>query len=207
MTAKPPRKLRRAPRALTLIAFCFIGSSAVRAVNADPAGLQQAAALAASVAAAAGLTGPGAERAAPAAQCPDIAGANEMLAAIRAREAELEARAGEIADRERMLEAVEAKAREQIAAMSAAEKALAATLALADKAAEKDIMNLVAVYETMKPKDAAPIFDAMDIQFAAGFLSRMRKDAAAEILAGMNAERAYSVSVVIASQNARVPKE
>lgn len=208
MTGRRP--LSRSPRALTLIALCFIGSSAVRVVNADPASIQQVAALAAGVSAAAtALTGGEAADVEKAAMvdCPTDTGAAELIAAIRAREKQLAASALRIADRERLLMVAEVKIGEQIDAMMAAEQSLSETLSLADNAAEKDIMRLVAVYESMKPKSAAPIFDAMDVQFAAGFLARMRKDAAAEILAGMSAENAYSVSVVIASRNARVPTE
>jgi flagellar motility protein MotE (MotC chaperone) len=47
----------------------------------------------------------------------------------------------------------------------------------------------------------------MDPVFAAGFLGRMRSDAAAAILAGLPPELAYSISVVLAGRNASVPTE
>jgi flagellar motility protein MotE (MotC chaperone) len=57
----------------------------------------------------------------------------------------------------------------------------------------------------MKPKDAAAIFESMDVTFAAGFLARMNRDAAARLMAGLSAEKAYSISVVMAGRNARAP--
>ena len=77
---------------------------------------------------------------------------------------------------------------------------------LADGAAEKDIQNLTAVYQAMKPKDAAALFETMSPEFAAGFLGRMPPEAAAAILSGMSSEAAYGVSVIVAGRNAEVPK-
>ncbi|MEZ5673973.1 MAG: hypothetical protein R3D81_01625 [Thalassovita sp.] len=80
-------------------------------------------------------------------------------------------------------------------------------MAVADQAAERDIGTLVAVYENMKPKDAAPLFEEMDPNFAAGFLSRMKPEAAAGIMAGLSPNVAYTISVVLAGRNAEAPKE
>ena len=82
------------------------------------------------------------------------------------------------------------------------EDELKATLALADGAAEADIERLTAVYQAMKPKDAAALFETMAPEFAAGFLGRMPPEAAAAILSGMSPEAAYGVSVIVAGRNA-----
>ena len=136
--------------------------------------------------------------------CPEP---EALLRILKEREEQLNARADRIVDRERLLEVAEAKYKDQMARLKAAEDSLSATLALADKAAEKDIARLVEVYESMKPKNAARIIETMDVTFAAGILSRMNGDAAARIMSGMNADRAYAVSVVIAGRNADVPTE
>ena len=80
-------------------------------------------------------------------------------------------------------------------------------MAYADTAAEGDLARLTAVYENMKPKDAAALFEEMDPDFAAGFLGRMRADSAAGIMAGLSPPVAYSVSVLLAGRNANVPKK
>ena len=80
-------------------------------------------------------------------------------------------------------------------------------MATADKAAENDIGRLTAVYENMKPDQAAALFRLMEPSFAAGFLGRMRPDSAAAILAGLEPDLAYSISVVLAGRNADVPRE
>jgi flagellar motility protein MotE (MotC chaperone) len=91
--------------------------------------------------------------------------------------------------------------------MQAVEAELQATLALADGAAEADLDRLTAVYQAMKPKDAAALFETMSPEFAAGFLGRMPPESAAAILSGMSAESAYGVSVIVAGRNAGAPKD
>ncbi|WP_118137306.1 MotE family protein [Oceanicella sp. SM1341] len=198
--SRPRLQLRRrqaAPRALMLVAVCFGGSLALRLTEHGEA-------------IAAEITGQGEEVAAapaPVAGCTADPGANDLLAAIRDREAQLAARETELAGREQMLSIARAKLEEQVAALDDAEKRLAETLAIADKAAEQDVARLVSVYETMNPKAASQIFATMDVGFAAGFLSRMRPESAAAILAGIEADRAYAISATMAGRNARAPTQ
>ena len=81
------------------------------------------------------------------------------------------------------------------------------TVAVADQAAEADVARLVTLYESMKPKEAAPVFEAMAPDFAAGFLARMRPDSAAQVLAGLKPETAYAISLLMAGRNANAPKK
>lgn len=112
----------------------------------------------------------------------------------------------DLAVKERSIEVAKQEVERRIIALEDMENRLRATLAKADQAAEKDIARLTSVYENMKPAQAAPLFEAMEPSFAAGFLSRMRPDAAAGILANVDPQAAYTISVLIAGQNASVPK-
>ena len=47
----------------------------------------------------------------------------------------------------------------------------------------------------------------MTPEFAAGFIGRMRADAAAAIMAGLSPQAAYTISVILAGRNARAPTE
>ncbi|MFZ1470062.1 MAG: hypothetical protein WAT09_13960 [Paracoccaceae bacterium] len=137
--------------------------------------------------------------------CPALPAA--LAAALSEREGRVATQEAAIADREAALALADQAITGRLSALQAAEAELRKTLSLADGAAEEDITRLVAVYETMKPKDAARLFDAMESDFAAGFLSRMRPDAAASVMAGMGPEKAYAVSAIMAGRNANVPKE
>jgi flagellar motility protein MotE (MotC chaperone) len=87
-----------------------------------------------------------------------------------------------------------------------AEDDLEKTMAIANGASEKDLAQLTAVYEAMKPADAAVLFQTMAPEFAAGFLGRMQPTSAAAIMTGMKPDKAYEVSVLLAGRNALAPK-
>lgn len=131
-------------------------------------------------------------------------GLEDLLAAIRAREARVAEAEQRLAERERALELAEEELRRGLAELAEAEAGLEDLLRLADTAAEDDVARLTAVYEAMKPAEAAAVFDQMDPAFAAGLLGRMRADAAASVLAGLPPEKAYALSVVLAGRNAGV---
>ena len=59
---------------------------------------------------------------------------------------------------------------------------------------------LVTMYETMKPKDAAKIFDRLDIKVLIEVASQMRPQQMAAVLAQMNAEAAERLTVELASR-------
>lgn len=130
-----------------------------------------------------------------------------LLKAIQEREAQITEREAYIDRRMQTLAVAEQRIREQMDALSEAEAKLAATLSLADNATEEDVARLTEVYQRMKPAEAAGIFETMDIQFAAGFFSRMRPEASAAIMANLPADLAYSISVVMAGRNANAPRE
>jgi flagellar motility protein MotE (MotC chaperone) len=135
---------------------------------------------------------------------PDIAG---LLDVFRKREDRIARQEAQIADRMQALSVADQTIARKLAALTEAEEKLRATLALADTAAEDDLIRLTAVYQNMKPAEAAALFEEMDPQFAAGFLGRMDPAAAAGVLAGLSPQAAYSVSVILAGRNANVPKD
>ena len=71
---------------------------------------------------------------------------------------------------------------------------------------DTDIKHLAQMYGSMKPDQASLIFDKMDANFAAGFLRQLPSDQAGLILANMETEKAYVVSVRLASMNDDIRK-
>lgn len=139
------------------------------------------------------------------AECPAPPAA--LAAALAEREAEIDNRAAVLNDRMAALDLAEQAISTRMAELEASENKLRATLQIADGAAEDDLVRLTAVYEAMKPKDAAALFATMEPEFAAGFLGRMRPEIAALVLSGMKPEKAYTISALIAGRNALAPKE
>lgn len=147
---------------------------------------------------------PATEEPAAAVECkePPLA----LAQALSGREAEVVQKEAVLAERMAALALADDAISLRLSELEAAEAELKKTLALADGAAEDDLTRLTAVYEAMKPADAAALFQTMAPEFAAGFLGRMRAEAAAAVISGMTPESAYSISVLIAGRNALVPK-
>ncbi len=131
----------------------------------------------------------------------------QLLAALQERERRATQREEEIAARAMGLAEAKKEIEKQLVHLEQAEKRLSATIARAQTASEDDVARLTAVYENMKPKDAAKLFETMEPDFAAGFLARMKPEIAAAVMAGLDPQVAYSVSVILAGRNADVPKE
>lgn len=130
-----------------------------------------------------------------------------LIETLNAREARIKKRESDMEVRMQALAVAEQEIERKLAALEEAEIRLRDTMALAQDAAEDDLSQLTSVYANMKPKQAAALFEAMDPQFAAGFLSRMKANTAAAIMAGLTPQAAYTISVVLAGRNAEVPKE
>ncbi|AWB50104.1 hypothetical protein HYN69_17755 [Gemmobacter aquarius] len=127
--------------------------------------------------------------------------------ALTEREALLADREAALADRMAALALAEKAVQTRMAEMAEARDSLMQVVAVADGAAEKDLSRLTAVYEAMKPADAARLFAAMSPDFAAGFLGRMRPETAAAVMAALDPKAAYGISALIAGRNANAPTD
>ena len=184
--------------ALRVVVVCFLLSGLVRAIGLAPA-------LAAQLSESAEQTANADSH--QAASCPEPEAPDTLLTLIREREQQLDDRERSVEERLTMLTVAAEQFERQKQELIEAEERLAATLAIADDAAEDDITQITAVYENMKPKNAAEVFNAMDQEFAAGFLIRMNPQAAADILANMNPDVAYAVSLLMATRNIEAPRQ
>ncbi|MEM9783553.1 MAG: hypothetical protein AAF899_13890 [Pseudomonadota bacterium] len=190
--ARKPASLggMRRTGALTILAIGFLASAVLRAgdVLAERASIDGALERVGSAFA---------EREAPALVEPA-----RLLRELEAREAAVVEREADLRDREAALAASEARLRERLEQLRSARDALRTAMAEARGGADEDVSHLVDVYSQMKPAAAGALFDAMPPDFAAGFLARMPPTAAAGILAAMQADRAYALSVMLASRRA-----
>jgi flagellar motility protein MotE (MotC chaperone) len=194
-----PRRPRKRGRVLPLLAGMLIASGLIRAgLGAGHAIAEEAAAVA-----------PPPEDApqGEAEVCLPEEDTGALIEAFRTREARLVEREAALADRIQALNVAETEISEKLVALQEAEASLAATLALAESAAEDDLSRLTLVYENMKPADAAALFETMDAAFAAGFLGRMAPEAAAAVMTDLAPETAYLISAILAGRNAMAPTE
>lgn len=130
-----------------------------------------------------------------------------LLKELSEREGSVSEREAVLDERFAVLQQAEARISEQIVALETAETKLRQMLTIAETAASEDVARLTAVFQNMKPKDAAKLFEEMDPKFAAGFLAEMKPDVAAALMAGLEPETAYAISVILAGRNAGAPRE
>ncbi|MCI4643381.1 MAG: hypothetical protein MRY64_01185 [Hyphomonadaceae bacterium] len=89
----------------------------------------------------------------------------------------------------------------QAAELQALQQTLDARWQQMQASADQDMLHLSEMYGAMKADEAAKIFNQMDAGFAAGFLRLLPSEQAGQIMAGMETEKAYVVSVRLASMN------
>jgi len=128
-----------------------------------------------------------------------------IVSALQDRASFLDKKEDTLNARSRFLQEEERRIERERKRIIVAENKLRDVLALADNVSERDLKQLTAVYENMKPKDLAGLFQQMDPSFSAGFISRMRPEVAAQTLAGLTPEVAYSISAILAGRRHQAP--
>jgi len=74
-----------------------------------------------------------------------------------------------------------------------------------DKQEEEKIQRLVKMYESMKPKDAARIFQNLDMAILISVVERMKERKVAPILAAMASKEAKKLTTELATRK-QLPK-
>lgn len=67
-----------------------------------------------------------------------------------------------------------------------------------DAAEEAKLVSLVKIYETMKPKAAAEIFNRLEMPILISVVERMRESKSADVLARMDPAKARQVTAELA---------
>lgn len=131
------------------------------------------------------------------------AGERALLERLQARRQELDARARELDLRESMLKAAEKKL-EKETTLEKAEETKSGPSAQRKEKEDADSIRfkgLVTMYETMKPKDAAKIFDRLDIKVLMDVASQMKPQVMSAIMAQMSPENAERLTVELAAKS------
>jgi flagellar motility protein MotE (MotC chaperone) len=135
---------------------------------------------------------------------PDLSrmtkGEMEILQGLAERRQKLDARAREIELRENLLAAAEKRIDERIAELKRIEASVSAVVKRQEEAQERDIKSLVKVYENMKPKDAARIFEDLELPILLEVVERMREAKLAPVLALLDPARAQKITVQLAER-------
>lgn len=122
----------------------------------------------------------------------------EVLQSLLARREQLDDREREIGLREKLLEAAERRVEERIAELKAIEARIEASFGKQEEERKAQLQSLVSMYENMKPKDAARIFDRLDMSVLIGVVQQMKTRKMAPILAKMDSAVAQRLTVELA---------
>jgi flagellar motility protein MotE (MotC chaperone) len=125
-----------------------------------------------------------------------------LLLDLRQRRAEIDARAAQLATQEATLAATEKRIAARIAELGSLQARLEAMEQARREHDEANWRGLVKLYESMKPREAAAIFNDLDKPVLLAVLDRMKEARAAPILAAMAPERARQVTADLAGQRA-----
>ena len=124
----------------------------------------------------------------------------EVLERLVERRAELDRRNEELDMRDNLLKATEARIDEKISKLKEMETTLNSLLKLHDEQEKAQMQSLVKIYEKMKPKDAARIFNDLEMDILIDVASSIKEAKMAAILAAMNSKRANKLTVELATR-------
>ena len=121
-----------------------------------------------------------------------------ILERLQARRQELEARAREIDIRESLLKAAEKRIESKVDEMKAVESRLSAASGQKNEAESVRLKNIVTMYEGMKPKDAAKVFDRLEMAVLLDISTQIAPRKMSDILGLMTPEAAERLTVEMA---------
>jgi flagellar motility protein MotE (MotC chaperone) len=123
-----------------------------------------------------------------------------ILERLQERRQEIDARARELEIREGLLKAAELRLEARVTELKAMEARVAAATAAKDNSDTARFKGLVSMYENMKPKDAAKIFDRLDLPILVQVTSLMNPRKMSDILGQMSAEAAERLTIELANR-------
>ncbi|MBU6444361.1 MAG: hypothetical protein KGR48_10665 [Alphaproteobacteria bacterium] len=130
----------------------------------------------------------------------------DVLTSLAKRRAALDARAQALDMRANLIAAAEQRVDAKIADLKVLQNQIQALLGQRDAAQEKQIASLVKVYSSMKPRDAARIFNTLDEPVLLAVAGAMKPDALALIMAQMEPKQAQDLTVKLAGK-LKLPQE
>ena len=124
----------------------------------------------------------------------------QILQNLSKRREALDAQNENMQVREVALRATEQRIDGKIQQIEAMKAQVEEMLARYNTQEDAKIRSLVKIYETMKPKDAARIFDEVEMPILLLVIDRMKEKSAAPILAAMDPKKAKQLTVELAEQ-------
>ncbi|MBB3263652.1 flagellar motility protein MotE (MotC chaperone) [Azospirillum sp. OGB3] len=118
----------------------------------------------------------------------------ELLQHFAERRAEIERRTKELEQREALLTAAEKRIDQKVQEMDKVRTDIQKLMRQGDEKQTAQLESLVKIYETMKPKEAARIFEELDMPVLLGVVEKMKETKTAPILAAMDPLKAKELT-------------
>jgi flagellar motility protein MotE (MotC chaperone) len=125
----------------------------------------------------------------------------ELLKELSKRREKLEVDKKDMDIREQVLKATEGKIDQKVSELKGLQSQLEELMKQYDQKENSKILSLVKIYETMKPKDAAKIFNELEMPVLIKVVSNMKEVKVAPIIAGMEPTKARDLSIELARQD------
>ena len=131
---------------------------------------------------------------------PVSASERAILERLQSRRQELDARARELDIRESLLKSAEKRIDTKVEELKGVESRIGAATAQKSEADAANFKGLITMYEGMKPKDAAKVFDRLDMAVLYEIASKIAPRKMADILGLMSPEAAERLTVEMAKR-------
>ena len=132
-------------------------------------------------------------------------GEMEVLKQLSSRREELDKRSKELDTREALIKVAEQRVDTKIKEMESLRQQLQGMVNSANEQQAAQLDNLVKIYETMKPEDAAHIFETLDMPTLLSVVQKMKPKSTAPIMAKMAPEKAKDLTLALTKQD-QLPK-
>jgi flagellar motility protein MotE (MotC chaperone) len=130
-----------------------------------------------------------------------------ILERLQERREELDTRARELDIRESLILGAEKRMDSKLAELKEVEASIKVETQQKDDAEAARLKGLVTMYENMKPRDAAKIFNGLDSNVLLEVASLIKPQAMSEILAQMSSEVAQRLTVELATKAQQADKD
>jgi flagellar motility protein MotE (MotC chaperone) len=133
-------------------------------------------------------------------------GERAVLESLQQRRQELETRAREIDVRDSLLKAAEKRIEQRLQELKELEARLTGAATKKDEEEAAKFKSLVSMYENMKAKDAAKIFDRLNMRVLIGVVNAMNPRRMSDVLGQMSPDVAERLTIEIANRSGAVDK-
>lgn len=128
----------------------------------------------------------------------------DLLENLSKRREELDTRERDIEIKAKVLEAAEKQLNDKIGEMKTLQADLAKIVTQYNEKQDNQLKSLVKIYESMKPDEAAKIFDEMEMPILLDVIGKMSERKVAPVLANMSPKKAKDVTQELAEKRKKV---